>query len=112
MTGLVGSILLLKAVEDIADTQTVTAYLVGIRRTDALAGSTYLILTLLCLVGSIEHAVGRHDEVSLLRNMKTLLQFVSTGLQRLSFLHEEVGSQYDAITNDVDLTTLEYSRGY
>jgi len=55
--------------------------------------------------------VGRHDEVGLLGDMKTLLQGVTTGLQGLGLLHEEVGSEDNAIADDVNLTTLENTRG-
>ena len=110
MTCFGSSILLLEIVEDITYTQTSTANLISIGRANTLTRRTYLILTLLSLVSSIEHTVGRHNQVSLLRNVQTLLQRMTTGLQCLGFLHEEVGSQHYAITNDVYLTTLEDTR--
>ena len=60
------SILLGEVLEDITHTQTRAAYLVGIGRTNTLTGSTHLILSLLSLIGSIEHTVRRHNQVSLL----------------------------------------------
>ena len=73
MACLVSGILLLEMVQDITYAQTISRDLVCISRTNALTGSTYLILTLLCLIGSIQHTVGRHDEMSLLGDVQALL---------------------------------------
>ena len=110
MSSLVGSILLLEIVEDIAYAETGTAHLICISRTDTLTGSTHLVLTLRSLDSSIEHTMSRHDEMSLLRDEETTLEVVTALLQILSFAHEEVWSQDYAITNDVHLTTLEDTR--
>ena len=111
MTSLCLCILLLEVVEDIAYAQTIAGNLIGIGGTNALAGGTYLVLALLGLVGGIEQTVGGHDEMGLLGDMQALLQFMATGLERLGFLHEQVGSQYNTITDDIYLTTLEDARG-
>ena len=66
VASLCSSILLREILEDITNTQTRATNLVGISRTNALTGGAHLILTLLSLIGCIEHTVGRHDEVSLL----------------------------------------------
>ena len=112
VTSLGSSILLLETIEDIAYAQTIAADFVGIGWTNALTRGTHLVLTLLGLVSGIEHAMSRHDEVSLLRDMQTLLQRMTTSLQRFGFVHKQVGSQHHAITDDVDLTALEDTRGY
>ena len=111
MAGFVGGIFLLEVVEDIAYTQTIAGNLIGIGGTNALAGGTYLVLAFLGLIGCIEQTVGGHDEMGLLGDMQALLQFMAAGLERLGFLHEQVGSQYDTITDDIYLTTLEDARG-
>ena len=74
MAGLVGGIFLFKVVEDIAYTQTIAGNLIGIGRTNALAGGTYLVLALLGLIGGIEQTMGGHDEMGLLGDMQALLQ--------------------------------------
>ena len=70
MARLAQSILLLEVLEDITNTQTVARYLVGIGRTDTLSRRTHLALTLGSLVGSVEHTMGWHDEMSLARDVK------------------------------------------
>ena len=111
MAGLVGSILLFEVVEDVTYAQTVAAHLVSIGRANALTGGAYLVLALLCLVGSVEYAVGGHDEMCLLRNVQALTQLMAAGLQCLCLLHEEVGGEHDAIADNVYLATLEDARG-
>ena len=69
MTSLGLGVLLREVLEDIAYAQTVTADFIGISRTDALASGTHLVLSLLSLVGSIEHPMGGHNQMSLLRDM-------------------------------------------
>ena len=71
MTGLRFGVFLGDVLENITYTQTITADFVGIGRADALAGGAHLVLALLGLIGSIEHTMGRHDEMGLLRDMQT-----------------------------------------
>ena len=111
MAGFVGSIFLLEVVEDIAYTQTIAGNLIGIGGTNALAGGTYLVLAFLGLIGCIEQTVGGHDEMGLLGDMQALLELMAAGLESLGFLHEQVGSQYDTITDDIYFTALENARG-
>ena len=103
-------ILLLEVLKDITHAQTSTAYLVSISRTNTLTSCTNLIFTLRSLDGCVEHTMSRHDEMSLLGNMKTALEVMTALLQVLSLLHEEVWSQNDTITNNVHLTALENTR--
>ena len=95
MAGFVGGIFLFKVVEDIAYAQTIAGNLIGIGGTDAFAGGTYLVLAFLGLIGGIEQTMGGHDEMGLLGDMQALLELMATGLERLGFLHEQVGSQYN-----------------
>ena len=110
MTSLCLSILLLEVLKDITYTQTVTTNLISISRSNTLTRSTYLVLTLLSLISSIEHTMSRHNEMSLLRNVQTTAKFMSTGLQSLSLFHKEIGSQHNAITDNVHLVALKYTR--
>ena len=107
MTGLGSGVLLREVLEDVAHTQTIAADLVGIGGADALAGGAHLILTLLGLVGGIEHTVGGHDEMRLLGDMQTALQLMATLLKGLGLVHEEVGGEHHTIADNVHLTTLE-----
>ena len=100
-------ILSLEVIQNIANTQTSTAHLVGISRTNTLACSSHLVLTLRGFDGSIEHTMSRHDEMCFLRDIETALQVVTALLKILGLLHEKVGSQYHTITNDVYLATLK-----
>ena len=70
MARLVSSIFLFETVEDVAYTQAITGNLVGIGRTYALSGCTYLALTLGGLKRSVEQAVCGHDEMCLLGDME------------------------------------------
>ena len=111
MTSLGGCIFLGEVLKNVAHAQTVTAHFVSICRTDALAGSAHLVLTFLSLVGSIEHAVSGHNEMSLLRDMQTRLQLMAALFQRLGLFHEEVGSQHHTIADDVHLAPLKDAGG-
>ena len=112
MTGLGGSILLVEAVQNVTHAQTVTAHLVGIRRTDALTRGANLVLTLCSLIGSVQHTVRGHNQVCLLRDVQTRLQLVAARLQGLCLVHEEVRGKDHTVANDVDLATLENARGH
>ena len=48
--------------------------------------------------------------MSLLRDMQTVLQLMTAGLQSLGFVHKEVGSQNHAVANDIHLSTLKNTR--
>ena len=98
-------------IEDITYAQTVTADLISVGRTDALASSTHLVLALLRFIGSVEHTVSRHDEMRLLGDMQTGMQVVTTGLKCLGLVHEEIRSEHYAIADNVHLATLEDARG-
>ena len=111
MASLCLCICLFEVLEDIAYTQTVAGNLIGIGGTNALAGGTYLVFALLGLIGGIEQTMGGHDEMGLLGDMQALLEFMAAGLESLGFLHEQVGSQDDTITDDIRFSALEDARG-
>ena len=104
---LMSLILSLEVIQNVANTQTSTAHLIGISRTNALACSSHLVLTLRGFDGSIEHTMSRHDEMCFFRDIETALQVVTALLKILGLLHEKVWSQYHTITNDVYLATLK-----
>ena len=110
MTGFCLSVFFLEVIEDVTHAQTVARHLIRIGRTNALTGGTYLVLTLLGLVGCIEHTMGGHDEMGLLGDMQTGMQIMTAGLQCLRLVHKQVGRQHHTVTDDVDLSTLEDSR--
>jgi len=55
--------------------------------------------------------MGRHDQVSLIRDVQARLKLVSALSQLLGLAHKEVGGQHHAIADDIDLATLENSGG-
>ena len=111
MAGLGGCIFLLEVLQNITHTQAGAAHLVGIGGADALAGGAHLVLAFLSFVGSIEHTVGGHNEVCLLRDVQALLQWVPALFQCFCLIHEEVGSQHHAVADDIYLVALEDARG-
>ena len=111
MTSLGSGIFLFEILKDVSYAKTVARNLVGVGWADTLAGGANLVLTFLGLVGCVEHTVCRHDKVCFLRNMQAALQLVTTLLQRLSLVHEEIGSKYHTVTDNVHLSTLENTRG-
>ena len=52
-----------------------------------------------------------HDEMSLARDVQARAQLVATSLQRLGLIHKEIGSEHHSITDDVNLSALENTRG-
>ena len=111
VTGFSSLILGLKIVQNVTHAQAVTAHLVGIRRADALARGAHLGITLGHLIGRIQQAVRRQDEVRLLRDVQAFLQRMSGCFQRLGLSLEEGGIQHHAVTYYINLVALEYARG-
>ncbi len=111
MALLVGGILRLEVIQDVTDTQSVAAHFVGIGRPDTLAGGAHLVFALGSLKRAVENAMGRHDQVSLIRDVQARLKLVSALGQLLGLAHKEVGGQHHAIADDIDLATLENSGG-
>ncbi len=97
--------------EDVAHTQSVARNLVGVGGSDALACGAHFVLALGSLVGGVEQSVGRHDEVCLFRNVESLAQGVPAALEVAGLVHKQVGSQHDAVADDVDFVSLEDTRG-
>ena len=89
MACLGGSILFIEVVQQVTYTETVTADLVCICRADTFTSRTDLSGTFGSFVGSIQHTVGRQDQVCLLGNTKLFGQVVTTGSKRFGFLFEQ-----------------------
>ena len=70
-------VLRLKTLQNIAHTQTVSADLIGVCRTDALAGRTDLRLPFCRFVGLIQKAVCRQNQMRFLGNEQVFLHVVS-----------------------------------
>ena len=69
VAGLGCGIFLWEVLQNVAHAQTRAAHLVSVGGADALTRGAHLVLALLRLVGSVEHAVRGHDEVCLLRDV-------------------------------------------
>ncbi len=74
MTGLGRCILLVKVMQNVAYTYTVTADFIRISRSDTFSGRSYLRISFGCFVRSIQYAVSRHNEMCLLGNVQSFLQ--------------------------------------
>lgn len=110
VAGFGGGILLVEVVQQVAHAQTVATHLVGIGRTDALACRPHFGIALGSLISGVEQTVGRHDEMSLLRNVKALLQVVTRGFERFGLSLEEGRVEHHAVTDDIHLVALKNSR--
>ncbi len=98
--------------QQIADTHAVAAHLVRIGRADALARGADLGAALGRLVGRVEDAVRRQDQVGFLRNAELAGQVVAAGRQRLGLLTEKDGVDHHPVADDVGLAALENARRY
>ena len=70
MSGLCLSIFLLEVIKNVAHAETITGNLIRISRTNTLTSGANLVFSLLGFIGSIEDAVGRHDQMGLLGDME------------------------------------------
>ena len=111
MTSFGFSIFLFEVMQDITYTQTVTANLIGISRTDTFTRRAYFSITFRSFVSGVQYAVGRQDEMRFLRNMQARFQVMTGCFQCFSLCLEESRIKHHAITNDIHLVTLENSRG-
>lgn len=71
------TVFLFEIMKDITYTNTVTANFIRISRANAFTGCSYFRISLGCFVSSVQYAVCRKDEMSFLRNVQTLFQWVS-----------------------------------
>ena len=101
------SIFFIEIVQQVAYAQTVTADLVRISRADTLTGRTDFARTFRSLVSSIQYTVSRQDQMSFLRDTQLFGQVVSAGSECLRFLLEQQRIQYDTVTDNVYLASLE-----
>lgn len=93
--------------EQVAHAHAVAAHLVGVGGADALARGADLGTALGGLVGCVEDAVRRQDQVGLLRDAELAGQVVAAGCERLGLLAEEHGIEHHAVADDVGLAALE-----
>src|SRR5574344_1132225 len=110
MTLFMGSVFCVEIVKDITYTESVTTYLISICRTNAFTSCSNLVLTLGSLVSAIKNTMCWHNEMSLLRNVQTIFQLMTTLFQVHSFVHKQIRSQDYTVTDDIHFTTLEYTR--
>ena len=103
-------IFLIEVIQNIAHTQTVTADLVGVSRTDTLARSANLGFPFCRLVGFVQQAVGRQDQVRFLGYIETLRQRVSRLRQFFRLFHKQQRVKHHTIADDVHLAPLEDTR--
>ena len=99
-------------IEQVAHAHAVAADLVRIGRADTLARGADLGAALGGLVGRVEHAVRRKDQMGLLRYDELPGQIMAAGRQRLGLLAEQDGVQHHAVADDVGLASLEDARRY
>ena len=100
-------VLRFKVFEDVANSETYACCLVGVSRTNALAGRTYLILTLSSFVSAVEYAVSRQDEVCAATDVNTILEFVACIFEFARLSHKEVGRNHTPIADNVDFAFVE-----
>jgi len=88
MTSFGGSIFLIKIIENITYTDSVTAYLICISRTDSLSGSTHFRIPFGGFVSSIQNTVCRQDKMCFFRNMQPVFQVMPRCFQSFGFRFE------------------------
>ena len=81
MTGLGRCILLVKVMQNVAYTHTVTADFIRVSRSDTFSGRSYLCIAFGCFVCSIQYAVSRQNEVCFLGNVQAFLQVMAGRFQ-------------------------------
>ena len=86
---------------DVSDAESVAADLVGVARTDALEGGTYLALACGLFVGRVKKPVRRQDEVRLVRDHKPFADRDSCGRKLVAFGLESYWIEYDAVADYV-----------
>ena len=104
------TVFLFKVLFDVADTQAHAGGLVAVSRTDALARGAYLVLALGGLVGAVEHAVGRQNEMGAAADVEARGDVVAGGFEFAGFCHEEVGRDDAAVAYDVRFAFIEDAR--
>lgn len=100
-------VFLVEVVQDITYAQTYAGSFVAVSRANALASGANLVLALCCLVGTIEHTVGRQNEVGAAADVQTLGQFIAGSFEFVGLGHKEVGGYHAAVANDIDFALVE-----
>ena len=107
MTGLQRLVLFQEVTLDVTYAQTCAACLVAVCGANALARSTNLVLAFGCLVCTIQNAVRGQDEVCAAADVQTALQVISCILQLFGFGHKQVGRNYAAVSDDIQLAFVK-----
>ena len=100
-------ILFVEIMQQVTYAQTVAADLIGVSRADAFTGRTDFTGTFCSFVSGIQDTMGRQDQMSFLRDTQLFSQVVSAGSECLRFLLEQQRIQYDTVTDNVYLASLE-----
>ena len=103
VSGLQSLIFLLKVFQNVTHTQSRTAGFLAVGRSDALARGAHLILSLSGLVSTVQHTMGRQDEMSPATDVETTAQVVACCLQFACLLHEQVWGNDTSVADDVHL---------
>ena len=101
------TVFLFEVMKDITYTNTVTANFIRISRANAFTGCSYFRISLGCFVSSVQYAVCRKDEMSFLRNVQTLFQWVSRCFECLSFRFEQCRIEHYTVTDNIYLISLK-----
>ena len=101
------TVFLFEVMKDITYTNTVTANFIRISRANAFTGCSYFRISLGCFVSGVQYAVCRKDEMSFLRNMQTLFQWVSRCFECLGFRFEQCRIEHYTVTDNIYLISLK-----
>ena len=104
------SVFLVKIMQDVTHTHSVTAYLIRISGADTLTGSSHFSIALCSFVCGIQNTVRRQNEMCFLRNMQAFLQVVAGCFQRLRLCFEQRRIEHHAVTDYIHFITLKNSR--
>ena len=107
VTSFCRTIFLIEVMKNITYTNTITAYFIRISRTDTFTGSSYFRISFSCFISGIQNTVRRKNEMSFLRNVQTLFQWVSRCFECLSFRFEQCRIEHYTITDNIYLISLK-----
>ena len=93
--------------EDVADTQAIAAGLVHVGRADAAQGRADFVLALFLLVGSVQQAVGRQNQMRLARDEQPLVHIdpMLFHLSNLALQRDRIDD--DTVANQIELALPE-----
>ena len=96
--------------QDVAHTQAVAGDLVGVGRADTFARGAYFLGTLLALLGCIQQAVSRQNQVGTLSNREPLAYIDAHSLDGVNLFHQNDRIDNYAVANDVLCPLTENTR--